>query len=136
MSDRAILSIKYTAAGATAGKAVGGFLRYVQYRDQHEVGERSEGIGGLVRYVAYRDKAAPEGRLFDAKGTIGDRERKRLVEFVNRSLRATSGTHRSRRAVYRRVLSPEDARGLDLRKLTRAVMEQLARDAGPGGLPP
>ena len=136
MSNRAILSVKYTPAGAAAGKAVGGFLRYVQYRDQHEVGERSEGIGGLVRYVAYRDRAAPEGRLFDAKGTIGDRERKRLVDYVNRSLRATSDTGRSRRAVYRMVLSPEDARGLDLRRLTRSVMEQLARDAGPGGLSP
>lgn len=28
------------------------------------------------------------------------------------------------------VLSPEDARGLDLRQLTRAVMTQLERDAG------
>lgn len=136
MSDRAILSVKYTPAGPKAGRAVGAFLRYVHYRDQHEVGERAEGIDGLVRYVAYRDKASPRGRLFDASGIIGDRERKRLVEYVNRSLRATERTGARRRAVYRLVLSPENARGLDLKDLTRTVMAQLAQDAGPGGLPP
>jgi hypothetical protein len=136
LSTRAILSVKFTAAGPKAGRAVSGFLRYVHYRDQHEVGERAEGVDGLVRYVAYRDQASPQGRLFDAHGTIGDRERKRLVEFVNRSLRATERNQRQRRAVYRMVLSPEDARGLDLKELTRSVMGQLAEDAGPAGLPP
>lgn len=136
LSSRAILSVKYTAAGPRAGRAVSGFLRYVHYRDQHEVGERAEGVGGLVRYVAYRDQASPQGRLFDARGTIGDRERKRLVEFVTRSLKATENGGGKRRAVYRMVLSPEDARGLDLKELTRSVMGQLAQDAGPGGLPP
>ena len=136
LSTRAILSVKFTAAGPKAGRAVSGFLRYVHYRDQHEVGERAEGVEGLIRYVAYRDQASPQGRLFDARGTVGDRERKRLVEFVNRSLRATERTQRQRRAVYRMVLSPEDARGLDLKELTRSVMGQLAEDAGPAGLPP
>lgn len=136
LSTRAILSLKFTAAGPKAGRAVSGFLRYVHYRDQHEIGDRAEGIGGLVRYVAYRDQASPQGRLFDARGSIGDLERKRLVEFVNRSLRATEQAHRQRRAVYRMVLSPEDARGLDLKQLTRAVMDQLAQAAAPAGLPP
>ena len=136
LSTRAILSVKFTAAGPKAGRAVSGFLRYVHYRDEHEVGERAKGIDGLVRYVAYRDQASPQGRLFDARGTIGDRERKQLVEFVNRSLRSTDDTRRQRRAVYRMVLSPEDARGLDLKELTRSVMGQLAEDAGPAGLPP
>jgi len=136
LSTRAILSVKFTAAGPKAGKAVSGFLRYVHYRDQHEVGERAEGIDGLVRYVAYRDQASPQGRLFDAHGTVGYRERKRLVTFVNRSLRSTEDTRRQRRAVYRMVLSPEDARGLDLKDLTRSVIGQLAQDAGPAGPPP
>jgi hypothetical protein len=136
LSTRAILSVKYTAAGAKAGRAVSGFLRYVHYRDQHEVGDRASGVGGLVRYVAYRDQASPQGRLFDARGAIGDGERKRLVEFVNRSLKGSQETSTRRRAVYRMVLSPEDARGLDLKQLTRSVMAQLARDAGLGGLPP
>jgi hypothetical protein len=136
LSSRAILSVKFTAAGPQAGRAVSGFLRYLHYRDQHEVGERAEGIDGLVRYVAYRDQASPQGRLFDARGIVGDRERKRLVGFVNRSLRSTEDTRRQRRAVYRMVLSPEDARGLDLKELTRSVMGQLAQDAGPAGLPP
>ena len=49
MSDRAILSVKYTDAGATAGKAVSGVRRDVQDRDQHEAGERAEGMGGTGR---------------------------------------------------------------------------------------
>lgn len=46
LSRRAILSIQYTAAGPKAGKAVGGFLRYVHYRDHHNLGERDRGVGG------------------------------------------------------------------------------------------
>jgi len=123
LSTRAILSVKFTPAGPKASRAVGGFLRYVHYRDQHEVGERAEGAGGLVRYVAYRDGASPQGRLFDANGTIGDRERKRLVEFVKRSLRAPEPVSGKRRAVYRMVLSPEDAcrRGVRLSTATPLI---------------
>lgn len=127
LSRRAILSIQYTAAGPKAGKAVGGFLRYVHYRDHHNLGERDRGVGGLVRYVAYRDSAAPEGRLFDASKTVGDRERRELIRYVRRSLTGIpdfdpAGNRRPARAVYRFVLSPEDARGLDLRRLTRTTM--------------
>ncbi len=139
LSRRAILSIQYTAAGPKAGKAVGGFLRYVHYRDHHNLGERDRGVGGLVRYVAYRDSAAPEGRLFDASKTVGDRERRELIRYVRRSLTGIpdfdpAGNRRPARAVYRFGLSPEDARGLDLRRLTRTTMGQLERDIG--GLPP
>ena len=55
----------------------------------------------------------------------------RVAIYVNRSLLVTSDTGRSRRAVYRMVLSPEDARGLDLRRLARSVMDQLARGRRP-----
>lgn len=68
--------------------------------------------------------------FLDAHGVVGDRERKRHVEFVNRFLRSTEDTRRQRRAVYRMVLSPEDARGLDLKDLTTSVMGQIAEDAG------
>jgi hypothetical protein len=134
-SARAILSLKYTPVGAGAGRAVAGFLRYVQYRDHHEAPERAAGVEGLVRYVAYRDAASPQGRLFDEAITVGDQERKRMGAYVRRSI----GDARSRsgvpaRAVYRLVISPEDARGLDLRAITRSTMEQLGRDVG--GLPP
>ncbi len=139
LSRRAILSIQYTAAGPKAGKAVGGFLRYVHYRDHHNLGERDRGVGGLVRYVAYRDSAAPEGRLFDATKTVSDRERRELTRYLRRSLAGLPdinpvGNRRPARAVYRFVLSPEDARGLDLRQLTRTTMGQHERDTG--GLPP
>ncbi len=88
-----------------------------------------------MRYVAYRDSAAPQGRLFDDRGTVGDRERKQVTAYIRRSIASLSaGGGRPGRAVYRMVLSPEDARGLDLRALTRATMAQLAEDAGE--LPP
>lgn len=135
LSSRAILSVKYTPATPSATKAVGGFLRYVQHRDHHEAPERERGVAGLVRYVAYRDAASPDGRLFDAKRTVGTAERRSLLSYVRRSLAKGTDTRRPGRAVYRFVLSPEDARGLDLRQATRAVMEQLQRDAG-GKLPP
>ncbi|PZR70516.1 MAG: hypothetical protein DLM66_03770 [Candidatus Dormiibacter spiritus] len=139
LSRRAILSVQYTVAGATAGKALGGFLRYVHYRDHHNLGERDRGVAGLVRYVAHRDSAAPDGRLFDRTRTVGDRERRELSRYVSRSLAGLpdpdpAGNQRLARAVYRFVLSPEDARGLDLRQLTRTSMAQLERDTG--GLPP
>ena len=134
-SSRAILSLKYTPVGATAARAVGGFLRYVQYRDHHERPEDAKGVEGLTRYVAFRDKASPQGRLFNADRTVGDRERRQLVEYVRRSTaNRRPRTGAPARAVYRLVLSPEDARGLDLRAVARATMDQLALDAG--GLPP
>ena len=36
-SQRSVLTLKYTPVSVAGGvrKAVGGFLRYVQYRDQH-----------------------------------------------------------------------------------------------------
>ena len=36
-STKVILAVRYTAASVAgrAGRAVGGFLRYVQYRDHH-----------------------------------------------------------------------------------------------------
>ncbi len=136
-STRAILSVQYTPASATVGKAVGGFLRYVHYRDHLQRGEESRGVSGLVRYVAYRDQASPHGRLFTRDGIAGDRDRRELVSFVRRSLESTSRGQVDIgrvRAVYRFVLSPEDARGLDLRQLARETMGQLERDAN--GVPP
>lgn len=136
-STRAILSVQYTPASSTAGKAVGGFLRYVHYRDHLERGEESKGVSGLVRYVAYRDQASPHGRLFTRDGIAGDRDRRELVSFVRRSLESAprSQVDKGRiRAVYRFVLSPEDARGLDLRQLARETMAQLERDAS--SIPP
>ena len=139
LSRRAILSVQYTATGPEAAKALGGFLRYVHYRDHHNLDERDRGLAGLVRYVAHRDSAAADGRLFDRTKTVGDRERRELSRYVSRSLAGLpdsdpAGNQRPARAVYRFVLSPEDARGLDLRQLTRTSMAQLERDTG--GLPP
>lgn len=113
-------------------RAVGGFLRYIQQNDHHWTGEKPGGVEGFLRYAAHRDRTMPQGRLFGANGDVGDHERRQLGRFVTRSVEGRS----SGRAYYRLIISPEDARGLDLRKVTRSVMNQLARDAGPEGLPP
>ena len=133
-SARAILSVRFTAAGGPTSvqRAVGGFLRYIQQRDHHSVLERARGIEGFLRYAAHRDRTKPQGRLFGRDTDAGERERRELGRFVTRSVHGRNAG----RAYYRFVISPEDARGLDLRQITRGVMSQLERDAGTGGLPP
>ncbi len=133
-STRSILSVRFTAIGGPTSvrRAVGGFLRYIQQRDHHSDLEKAGGVEGFLRYAAHRDRTKPEGRLFGRKGDAGDRERRELGRFVTRSVQGrTKG-----RAYYRFVISPEDARGLDLRRVTRTVMAQLELDAGADGLPP
>lgn len=131
-SQRFILSLKYTAgdSAASVGKAVGGFLRYVQYRDHHQDQEQVKDVQGLLRYVAWRDVATPQGRLFDQAGIVGDEERKQLGAHIARSMANAKPGRAPVRACYRMVLSPEDAQGLDLRQLARAAMAQLEEDAG------
>ena len=133
-SARSILSVRFTAVGGPTSvrRAVGGFLRYIQQRDHHFEVEKPGGIDGFLRYAAHRDRTMPQGRLFGREGDAGDRDRRELGRFVTRSVDGRS----SGRAYYRMIISPEDARGLDLRRVTRSVMGQLERDAGTDGLPP
>jgi len=136
-SNRAVLWVTRMNAGADAGNALREFLRYLHYRDHVQRGEEGRGLGGLVRYVAHRDQAAPQGRLFTQGRSAGDLERHALVAYVRRSL-VGAPPHlldgKRLPAAYRLVFSPEDARGLDLRRLTSEVMRQLEHDAGD--LPP
>lgn len=134
MSGRFILSLKYTAASPGAGKSVGGFLRYVQYRDHHLEVDRDREVRGMLKYVAHRDRTAPGGRLFGRDGNVGDLERRELGAHIARSTRNVQPGRRPKRAAYRMVLSPENAEGLDLKALTRAAMHELERDLGQ--LPP
>ena len=137
LSARAILSVKYTAAGPTVKRSVGRFLRYVQYRDNREPDERGDGVEGFLRYAAYRDRTTPRARLFDRDGDADERDRRRLTDYIARSVSSPAAAgRRPARAMYRFVISPEDGRGVDLRQLTLAVMSRLERDAGPEGLPP
>lgn len=133
-STRSILSVRFTAVAGSSSvrRAVGGFLRYIQQNDHHWTAEKPTGVDGFLRYAAHRDRTMPRGRLFGADGDVGDHERRELGRFVTRSVDGRS----TGRAFYRLIISPEDGRGLDLRKVTRSVMAQLARDAGTGGLPP
>jgi hypothetical protein len=145
-SARSVLALKYTPVSVAGGvrKAVGGFLRYVQFRDQHaepEVG----GLDAYMRYIAHRDRTSPAGRVFGINQDRVDVDRRRLVDYVLRSTKGLAPKwveHRNgklrdhQRAVYTFVLSPEDWRGLDLRRLARAAMQQLEADAGSGGIGP
>jgi hypothetical protein len=148
MTDRVILAVKFTPAGAGAQvrRSVGGFLRYVQHRDFHPVQSavkpRHE-VSALLKYVAYRDRASNRAELFGPSGTLSTGDRKAFANFVANALdgsapqlfRGRDGRPRDRRrAVYRMVISPERAAGLDLRRLTTAAVGRLERESGMTGL--
>jgi hypothetical protein len=125
-------------------KAVGGFLRYITFRDQHAKTE-GHGLDGFVRYVAHRDRTSPQGRVFGELGQLTDSDRRPLINHISRSTKGLqpkwvqnrSGEMEDRqRAVYQFIFSPKDWRGLDLRLVARKALKQLEVDAGAGGLPP
>jgi hypothetical protein len=143
-SARSILALQYTPVSVAGGvrKAVGGFLRYIQFRDQH-VDPEAGGLDAYMRYVAHRDRTSPGGRVFagDIEGINVDR--RRLVDYISRStkglapkwVQSRDGKLEDRqRAYYQFVLSPAEWRGLDLRRLARAGMKQLTEDAGTDGI--
>jgi len=144
MSDRVILALKFTPGGAPGQvrRAVGGFLRYVQHRDLHPTepgGLPKPVVVGLLKYVAYRDRASARAELFGPSGTLDSSDRKAFAAFAVGALegsrpqlyRGRSGEVQDRRrAVYRMVISPENATGLDLRQLTAAAVSALERDCG------
>lgn len=147
MSERCILAVRFTPAGSLGQvrKAVGGFLRYVQHRDLHaeKAVAPNPQVSGLLKYVAYRDQASARAELFGPAGALGSNERKAFAAFVVRSLeesqpqlyRGRDGELADRRrAVYRLVISPERAQGLDLRSLALASVARLEKEAGAGGL--
>ena len=144
-SQRSVLTLKYTPVSVAGGvpNAVGGFLRYVQYRDQHVEPQADRALDAYVRYMAHRDRTSPRGRIFGRDGACTDADRRSLVAFVARSVRGLEprwvmgkdGQRQDRqRAVYTFILSPEDWRGLDLRRLAHVAMQQLESDAGPAGI--
>jgi hypothetical protein len=142
-AERSILSLKYNPVGIAAGarRAIGGFLRYIQYRDHHQDLSPAKDVEGLVRYVAHRDRATAQGRLFSRQGPASDLDRKAISRYIARSVKGLEETAPSRgralqRACYRMVISPESAGGLDLRQLTRAVMRRLELELGTDALPP
>ena len=146
-STYSVLLLSYMPVSVAGGvrKAVGGYLRYMQFRDQRSEPERQGGLDDFVRYVAHRDRTSPGGRIFGAEGSLTAADRRRLVDYVARStkdlapkwVKSRDGKLEDRqRAVYQLVISPDDWRGLDLRRITRAAMTQLEADAGAGGLGP
>ena len=148
MSERVILAVKFTPAGAAGQvrKAVGGFLRYVQHRDIHPTqpeGRPRPEIAGLLKYVAYRDRASSRAELFGPSGPLTSDDRKAFAAFVANALDGSSpqlyrgrdgAMHDRRRAVFRFVISPERAEGLDLNHLTTAAVSRLEVESGMTGL--
>jgi len=146
MGERVILAVKYTPAGSLGQvrKAVGGFLRYVQHRDLHPTEANTKArpeVSGLLKYVAYRDRASTRAELFGPTGSLGSAERKAFANFVAGSIDASRPQlfrNRNgeladrRRAVYRMVISPERAAGLDLERVTRAAVTRLEQESGAG----
>jgi len=142
VNERVILAVKYTPAGSgsVVRKAVGGFLRYVEHRDLHptqDQARRKPEVSGLLKYVAYRDSASTRAEFFGPTGTLGSAERKAFAAFVGGALDNSKAQlyqgrdgelHDRRRAVYRMIISPERASGLDLRKLTVAAVRRLEQD--------
>lgn len=148
MTERCIVRVKFTPAGSASAvrQAVGGFLRYVQHRDLHPdskpAGPTPE-VSGLLKYVAYRDRANTRAELFGPLGPIRSRERKEFAEFVARSIADSrpqpyqtrdGQTLDRRRAVFRLVISPEGAQGLDLNALTKAAVGRLESETDADGL--
>ena len=146
MSDRCIVAARFTPAGSLGSvrKAVGGFLRYVQHRDLHpQENEAKRQVAGLVKYVAYRDRASARAELFGPDGPVSSADRKAFAAFVTRSLtESRPQLYRNRhgvmvdrrRAVYRLVISPERAAGLDLVSLTQTAVKAWEGEAGAGRL--
>ena len=139
-SNNIVLTARVMPAPGKAGAAdVARFVRYVQHRDIHPDSKQAQDVDDLIAYVHHRDSTSPRGRMFDAVGPAGDEERRVLVDLVSRSnaelLTRDNPSRTSLRAAYRLIVSPEDSRGLDLKRLTRAMMGQLQDDAG-GKLPP
>lgn len=144
MRERVILAVKFTPAGSAGQvrKAVGGFLRYVQHRDLHPIQRTqrpSPKVSGLLKYVAFREHGSSRAELFGPGGPLGSAERKAFATFVAGSLersepqlyRGKDGEmHDRRRAVYRMILSPEHAQGLDMRRLTTAAVGRLEQESG------
>ncbi len=148
MSDRVILAVKFTPAGSGSAvrRAVGGFLRYVQHRDLHPTqpaGRPRPEVSGLLKYVAYRDRASMRAELFGPSGALTSGDRKTFAGFVANALERSSPQvyrgrdgefHDRRRAVYRFVISPESAAGIDLGRLTTTAVGRLEQESGISGL--
>lgn len=144
MSDRVIVAVKFTRAGGASQvrRAVGGFLRYVQHRDLHPAQAESRPrpeVSGLLKYVAYRDHASARAELFGPSGPLTSEDRKAFAVYVANTLERSSPQlyrgrdgelHDRRRAVYRFVISPERASGLDLRRLAAAAVQRLEQQSG------
>jgi hypothetical protein len=97
----------------------------------------------MVKYAAYRDRASTRAELFCPEGVAAAKERKEFVAFVARSVeesrpqlfRGRDGQLLDRRrSVYRFILSPERADGLDLERLLRQAVERLETEMAVGGL--
>ena len=125
--ERSILNIRYTPVSKNAGRSARRLTGYIQKRDNEREDGEPRDAEEFMNYAAYRDRAQPEGRMFNEAGTAGERERLDLVKNIRESI---EGARDGDRAFYQMVISPENARGVDLRAVTRKTMQQLQKDCG------
>jgi len=146
-SNYSIMRIGFIPVSAAGGPrpAVGGYLRYIQFREQGRERDGVAGVDAVVRYLAHRDRSARGGGIFTAGGDATSADRKQLVDFIARSTKGLSPRwvrgrdgklEDHQRAAYQIMISPDDAHGLDLRRITRVAMMQLESDAGGSGIGP
>jgi hypothetical protein len=139
--ERNFLAVEWDPASGirSARSAVSGFLKYVQHRDLPTDEDKGRRLDGVLRYVAYRDRTGSSQRMFGPLGPAGDRERKQLEDHVAKSVeglkpRLAKGSdglfHDYNRAVYRLVISPEFAPGLELSRVTTAALRKLETEVG------
>jgi hypothetical protein len=135
MNTDCVLTVRYTPVSKHVIRAAQAFALYMQHRNQPADAQLPD-AESLINYMQHRDSTAPEGRLFNEAGLAGDEERQDLINYIGRSLTGPGRANTHGRAFYRLIISPSDARNVDLRAVTSAVMSQLEKDAGSGGLPP
>jgi len=136
---RAVLTARYQARGEEVefGRHLRRLLSYLERRDETDGPLNLSGLEGFSRDCAWRHRTQRPGALFDARGPVAEPERTALYRHVvhtSSRLFKYGRTHAQNRAYYLFVISPPDARRLELRALARAVMTRLEEDSGP--LPP
>jgi hypothetical protein len=137
VSDRCLLVVRTKPVSRGLRSGIARYLRYIERGAQQ--GEVTRPAARLADHLLWQGRARVGGHLFDAGGRADSTERQALVSFIVRSTAdmkpylyrsREGGLREARRAAYSLVLSPEHGAGLDLRRMTRALLAQLEGDAG------
>ena len=92
-SAYSVLKLGYMPVSIAGGvrKAVGGFLRYLQFREQPLEHEAQGGLDAHLRYIAHRDRTSPAGRVFGREGALTGGDERLFCERTNAECGAELG---------------------------------------------